>query len=129
MDFIKSIRVWPFTSFAFIFGAKAPLANSRPLARPYNNSLSQCVNAQLTIVSLLILTFICNYFDPIEGLIAEAKTFEWTGWILRIFLRDFFLMMLICGGWYHLLYESSWTKLLIGSKFNKKYPESANLRR
>ena len=119
--------MWPFTSLSTIIPLETELKPSDPLASPYNKSLLACINSELTIVSLLILTYGCNLLDPIEGLLVEAERLEWTGWILRIFLRDLFLMLCICGGWHHILYASSYTRFLLPVKFNKKYPENSNL--
>ena len=78
---------------------------------------------------LLGITILCNWFDPMKHMITEAVELKWTGWILRIMMRDVFLMMLVTGAWHHVLYNSGFTRLLLPVKFNKKFPDSSNLYR
>lgn len=129
MDFIKAIRIWPLSNLGTIFSLKEELKETHPLARSRHFKLVHFLNAVLIMFPLIGITLICNWIDPIQDMIEEAHELKWTGWILRIVMRDLFLMALVTGAWHHLLYNSGFTQYLVPVKFNKKYPDSSNLYR
>ena len=98
--------------------------------KPYPNAIGDFLGVQFGSLPKMLIAVVCWHVTAADwGAAAAGYDLSPTGWVARIVLRDLVLMVLVAGVWDWLLYRSPLQGRLAPYKFNKDYPDAAQLSR
>mmetsp|Transcript_124718 Transcript_124718/g.216169 ORF Transcript_124718/g.216169 Transcript_124718/m.216169 type:complete len:589 (+) Transcript_124718:107-1873(+) len=99
--------------------------------RPYHNALADWFGVQFTSLPKIGLAVLCYTYTVDMQAAADGWDFAPGGWVSKIFLRDFFLMLLIpcVWDWIHHSDSSPLRERLAAYKFEKATVDAAQFRR
>jgi hypothetical protein len=97
--------------------------------RPTHNQISDYVAVQASSLPKIAIACLCWTYTVDMEAAARGYDFGLDGWVMKVVLRDLFLMVAIAGAWDYVLYFSPLKERLRPYKFNSKYPPAHQLRR
>lgn len=92
--------------------------------RPWADKFSDVVSMQCSQIPTLVVAIVCWNLTVDMDAASEGYDFHIAGWASRIFFRDLFLMIFVCGGWDWLLYYSPLKGNMAAFKFAEEYPDA-----
>lgn len=97
--------------------------------RPVHDQLSDYVAVQASSLPKIGIAVLCWLYTVDMEAASRGYDFALDGWVMKVVLRDLFLMVAIAGVWDYILYFSPLKERLRAYKFNSKYPPFAQLAR